>query len=292
LTFLEATVQTQIYIGELAADGVHLKKDPHPITHEEAIDYPTAWTSDSGTVLFTSDSNGSWGLYKQRVDKESRELLVGGRGYRTLPRLSADGKWILFAGTNVEAADITSATEKYLWRVSASGGAPEVVASSVWSFWPIRCAHSLCIWGQPSSDKKQFDFFEFDPLKGKGRQLATVSEKSPNFDISPDGSLIAWPTNDAIRFFRLKDGMTWDVKYKGSWSLQWFDWAADCKGVFAGAPGAAGGASLLHIDLQGNVQVLWKTTYFATWAAPSPDGRHLAILGGSQDQNVWMLEDF
>ena len=28
------------------------------------------------------------------------------------------------------------------------------------------------------------------------------------------------------------------------------------------------------------------------WGAPSPDGRHLAILGGTQDSNVWMLENF
>ena len=78
LTFLVSTIQTHIYIGELTADGVHLKTDPHPITHEDAIDYPTAWTSDSSAVLFTSDSNGSWGLYKQEVDKADRELLVGG----------------------------------------------------------------------------------------------------------------------------------------------------------------------------------------------------------------------
>jgi eukaryotic-like serine/threonine-protein kinase len=252
LTFLVSTIQTHIYIGELTPDGAHLKTDPHPITHEDALDYPTAWTSDSSAVLFTSDSNGSWGLYKQKVDKADRELLVGGRGYKALPRLSADEKWILFAGTNVEASDITSATEKYLWRVSASGGASEVAVSGIWSLWPIRCARVMCVWGEPSSDKKHFSFFEFDPLNGKGRQLATVAvaETYPNFDISPDGSLIAWPITDAIRFLAVKDGKTWDVRYKGSWTLFWFDWAADGKGMFAGAPGAAGGASLLHIDLQ------------------------------------------
>jgi hypothetical protein len=48
----------------------------------------------------------------------------------------------------------------------------------------------------------------------------------------------------------------------------------------------------MHIDLQGNVRPLWKTAYSDTWAMPSPDGRHLAIMGGTQDRNAWMLENF
>jgi len=54
-----------------------------------------------------------------------------------------------------------------------------------------------------------------------------------------------------------------------------------------------GGSTLLHVDLQGRAQVLWHQDYYPqTWGAPSPDGRHLAILGGTQDRNVWMLENF
>ena len=56
------------------------------------------------------------------------------------------------------------------------------------------------------------------------------------------------------------------------------DWAADGKGLFV-SNGIAQGAVLLHVDLDGNAQVLFKN-HGGMWAPglPSPDGRHLAIV--------------
>ena len=53
-----------------------------------------------------------------------------------------------------------------------------------------------------------FFFFEFDPIKGKGRQLASTSDRHPNFDISPDGALLAWPIAGAIRFLSLASAIS------------------------------------------------------------------------------------
>ena len=82
------------------------------------------------------------------------------------------------------------------------------------------------------------------------------------------------------------------MKYKGSWSIYGFDWAADGRGFFVGTSAFSGGSQLLRMDLEGNVYPLWKTAYPYTWGVASPDGRRLAILGGTQDQNVWMMENF
>jgi hypothetical protein len=91
----------------------------------------------------------------------------------------------------------------------------------------------------------------------------------------------------------LKNGKTWDLRYEGAWPLFSVDWAVDGKSLFGGGYAARGGvAELLRIDFQGNAQPLWKTAYPVTWAIPSPDGRRLAIEGGTQDRNVWMLENF
>ena len=72
------------------------------------------------------------------------------------------------------------------------------------------------------------------------------------------------------------------------------DWAVDGMSMFAGTYSVVGhSAELLNIDLHGNTQSLWRTTYPATWGRPSPDGRHLVIEGyGPQDRNAWMLENF
>jgi len=288
LVLVESTSQAQIYIGALSAGGTRLKTEPHRLTQGQASYWPTGWTSDSQAVLFFSDLNGSWDIYKQSLKKEDPELLVSGQAYKHDPRLSPDGKWVLYSAPETE--NITSQVQ--VLRIPSSGGAPQVVGSGKgWS--QFRCARAPagCVWGESSSDQKRFVFFEFDPLIGKGRELASTADRYPNFDVSPDGSLVAWPLTGSIRFLSLKNGKTWDVKYSGSWVLSTFDWAADGKGMFAGAQ-VERGSTLLHIDLQGNAHPLWKTPYPGTWAAPSPDGRFLAILGGTRDLNVWMLENF
>ncbi len=69
-------------------------------------------------------------------------------------------------------------------------------------------------------------------------------------------------------------------------------WAADGRGLFV-SNGPQGRAVLLHVDLQGNAQVLWK--YFGDdggSATASPDGRHLAMLDSATEANIWMMEDF
>jgi hypothetical protein len=45
--------------------------------------------------------------------------------------------------------------------------------------------------------------------------------------------------------------------------------------------------------MKGNARVLWSQSGSGQlWGIPSPDGKHLALLSGSFDSNVWMLENF
>ena len=294
LVFLEGTSQSQIYIAELANGGTRLKTEPRRLTHAEASNWLSGWTADSKSVLFNSDVNGSWGVYKQKLDQEDPELLASGPGFNIAPRISPDGNWVLYTGTDSESPDIGPRTEKHILRVPVSGGAPQVIGSSWSLFFPFRCSRKSCVWGEPSADGNQFLFFEFDPLKGKGRQLATTTDpypsRYPNFEVSPDGTLLAWMRPDTLRILSLKDGKTWDVRYKGDWSFSIFFWAADGKGIFLTTRWSRG-AILMHMDLQGNLLPLWKTVSY-NWGVPSPDGHRLAIAVGTPDRNAWMLENF
>jgi hypothetical protein len=52
-----------------------------------------------------------------------------------------------------------------------------------------------------------------------------------------------------------------------------------------------GGATVLHIDLNGNAQPDWHQPQLnRTWGVPSPDGRHLAMYGVSAEANAWMID--
>lgn len=54
----------QIYLGQLSANGAHMSP-PRRLTMDEADDWPTAWTTDSRTILFSSYRNSTWQILKQ-----------------------------------------------------------------------------------------------------------------------------------------------------------------------------------------------------------------------------------
>src|SRR6266699_1869299 len=79
------------------------------------------------------------------------------------------------------------------------------------------------------------------------------------------------------------------IAVKGWDAFQGVTWASDGKGLFVSSP-VPEGSALLHVDLKGNAHVLWEQKgsvalwngpwdvsmgiSFASWAVPSPDGRH------------------
>jgi len=291
---LEAGFESQVYVADLEAGGTRLKSEPRRVIDEESTDFATAWTADSQAILLASDLNGSWDIYKQRLGGKNRELLSTGPGFKMAPQLSPDGKWILYTAWS-EDASMPGGIQ--VLRIPESGGAPQLLHEGPGTPYP-SCSHALCVWGEPSADGKRFLFFEMDPINGKGRQLAVIDGPWRTFPqvfvISPDGTQIAWAVRDSIRLLSLKNGKTSDIPYKRQLPLFFLHWAVDGTSIFAGTYSVVGhSAELLRIDLQGNAQSLWRTTYPAIWGMPSPDGRHLVIEAyGPQDRNAWMLENF
>jgi hypothetical protein len=79
---------------------------------------------------------------------------------------------------------------------------------------------------------------------------------------------------------------------RGWKSLDSLAWTADGKALFV-SNHTQDGSVLLHVSLQGNSQVLWKQEGgVGTFGIPSPDGRHLAIMGWTLNSNIWMMENF
>ena len=116
-----------------------------------------------------------------------------------------------------------------------------------------------------------------------------------NWDLSPDGSQVAvlFPLERRIRLLPVAGGTSRDVFVCGWWPT-WNgpDWSPDGKGFYVSSLSPRG-TTLLYIDLKGHASAVWEQKgNYATWGVPSPDGRHLAILGYTVDSNVWMLGNF
>lgn len=77
LAITKQSTQTHVYVGELEAGGRRLMK-PRPLTLEESIDYPSTWMPDSKAVVFWSNRNDRWGIYKQGLDQTTAQTIVTG----------------------------------------------------------------------------------------------------------------------------------------------------------------------------------------------------------------------
>jgi hypothetical protein len=123
--------------------------------------------------------------------------------------------------------------------------------------------------------------------------------RSYSWDLSRDGSRLAFTQSvdreGRIRILSLA-GREARETYVKDWNyLRSLSWATDGKGLFVGRRPISG-STLLYVDLEGRSDVLWQQGELPgspwTWGVPSPDGRHLALVGYTADTNVWMLENF
>ena len=304
LVVTKAIPEADVYVGDLEANGRRLK-DVRRLTLNENNDYPGQWTPDSKAVLFVSDRNGTWGIFKQALDQAEAQPVVTGPDYKGHPLVGPDGSWILYFSS--ATSEVTATTPVRIMRVPTSGGAPQLVLEGRGINGPA-CAQSPatnCVFSEETPDATQLIFSGFDPAHGRGRELTRINLRRPNagyaWDLSRDGSRLAFAQYDfregRIEILPLAGGEAHEVYVKGRSGLYTLNWAADGKGLLVGVVNATvSGSTLLYVDLEGRAEVLWQQTgagLFGTQGVASPDGRHLALLGyGLADYNVWMLENF
>jgi len=297
VVFLRGNSQKQVFIGEFDKLTRRLST-PFRLTLDENGSLPTAWTPDSTSVLFVSNRNGTWKIFKQAIDQATAELVVEGRSRVFLPRLSPDGSEVLYEeGYRPEAPS----TPVSIMRKNLEGGAPQEILR-VPSLFAIQCARipsRLCLFSTQAESTSTF--FSFDPQRGKGAEVArmTGTNRGVNWSLSPDGSQLAIIKNgereDRIRYLSLQTGVAREVVVKDWPRLFSADWSADGAGLLIASETSHWGTQvLLFVDVKGRARVLWEGKKNAplNWVVPSPDGRHLALMLDVGENNVWMIENF
>jgi serine/threonine protein kinase/dipeptidyl aminopeptidase/acylaminoacyl peptidase len=306
LSFLEWAGQTSVYVADFEGDGMRIT-NPRRLTLSENRNDPSAWTADSNAVVFVSPREGHWGVFKQPLNTDSVTPIVTGQEEMVGARVSPDGVWVLYMVPPGERGALASAK---VMRTPVAGGPPQLVSTAKWSprlvmtsdfHGPLSCAKSpatLCALAEQSQDAKQLIFTAFDALRGRGRELARF-DIDPSGDyvwaLSPDGTCIAiLKSSEAqVSFLSVGRGDRREIRVKGWNSLDALAWTATGNGLLVSSR-MQGGSVLLHVDSQGgNPHVLWKQEGgMATFGVPSPDGRHLAMLGWTINGNIWMMENF
>jgi Tol biopolymer transport system component len=300
LAYVKQGWQPDVYVAKVEANGTRLST-PRRLTLDERQDLPWSWTPDSKQVLFGSDRDGSFHLFRQAPDQTTPELLVGGTEELMLPRLTPDGTQIVYLQYH-RAYDWSDVVR--MMRIPVAGGPPQFVLETrgLTNEQCARLPSTLCLYSV--SEEKRLVFMSFDPMNGKGQEVAHIDDDLPysfNWTLSPDGLTLAIAkankldilTQPVIRLLTLKDGKERSISLKDWSSINSLDWTADGKRLWVSASTNTGIHAMLNVDLQGRARPVWEQTkMYVGWAIPSPDGRYIALLQASGNSNVWMVENF
>jgi len=301
LAFFRKAVEPDVYMLDLEANGTRLGA-PRRLTLDERADYPYSWTPDSKAVIFTSDRNGTFAIFRQEINATTPEIAVGGSEATSVPRLSPDGKNLIYLITPSSAAATDAASR--LMRVSLSGGPPQMVLqlTGISNQQCARLPSTVCVLSrfEPGHER----FFYFDPEKGLGAEIAKAEIRSINaydfnWSLSPDGRMLAMAKREgvqdlpAIRILPIGEGEEKTIPVPGWDGVGSLDWAADSKSLWATGYANGGGKTLVNVSVTGKVRsMLSEKEMTLGWAIPSPDGKRLAIWKAHGDSNVWMLENY
>ena len=300
LAFLRGNDHASVFVGNLADKGDRLVNSRR-LTPDDNHNLLLAWTPDSREVVYSSQRASKWLVFRQALDRDSAPQLVTPAGDTNflVARLSPDGAWMLLEGRAISSHKIG------LYRVDLRGGVPQLLFNTEGfvQYWCTNSAANLCVFGRPSAGNNELVVAAFSPRGGPGRELVRIpveagSSADVGFDyswqLSPDGSQIGIVKGhgNQILLVPLGGGPTRTVTPKGHSDLIDLSWANDSQSMFVSTL-EPGGANLLHVEFNGNTHVVWRQSQATdTWGSPSPDGRHLAILGTSSEANVWLINNF
>ena len=284
--------QMDVYIAAFDEQARRLDT-PQRLTMSDRDDYPTAWTLDNKSVIFASARDGRQrDIYRQALDGSEPQLLVTGDGEKNFPRVTGDGRWMLFIQTPLlsQPSSLSHGPTRVM-RAPIEGGMAEEIYASPGIAWPQCSIAKGCIVYDERGDTAVISVL--DPIRGKGRELATVRTSSGAF-ISPDGTEFAYilgggrPSNQ-VRIVSLVGRPSRDITVSKASFLTNVDWLPDGSGWIS-VNITEPHNQLLYVLRDGRSDVLWAPDgSMASAGIPSRDGKHLAIETYATTGNVWMM---
>jgi Tol biopolymer transport system component/DNA-binding winged helix-turn-helix (wHTH) protein len=290
--FLRGNWLPSVYIGTLAADGIHLLASRR-LTLDENENIPFSWTPDSKAVLFNSDRNGTREIFKQAIDQPMAESLMTSTEHLSQPTVTPDGSEILYISTPKSASPETPSS---IFAIPIRGGTPRLVLKDV-GIWNVQCARlpsTICLYSIAKGNIRQT--FRFDVRSGKSTDPPQI-DPDCNWSLSPDGSergiIVFGPNQGKIQLRSTSTGKTRELVVKGWNGLVGIVWSTDGRSLLVSWHNFEGDTALLNVTLDGRASVLLNSSNPEIWhAIPSPDGRLLAIAEAGGPKNVWQIENF
>jgi Tol biopolymer transport system component/DNA-binding winged helix-turn-helix (wHTH) protein len=298
LLFLRRSADTDIYVADLPPGGDHLG-ERRRLHLEEQQGLPYAWTPDNQSVLFVSDRDGPFHLFRQALDQPTPDLLYGGDDSVNVTRLNYDLSAAMFLV--VPAAANPSGLVKMMELPLAGGGPRQILSDrNIHNFQCSRAPARVCLYSREAGDG--LELVKFDPATGKQTVFTEMRDAQwflYNWTLSPDGSVVALAkkhhidSNPQIRLVPIGRGTERFLTLSQPVGIHSIDFAADGRSIWVIAGSADGSQSLLNVELGGKVKtMLQETQKTIGWAIPSPNGKRIAFWESGDSSNAWILHGF
>ncbi len=261
----------------------------HPLGADSWPQWGPVWTPDGSSVIYASDRQQRWGIFRQDLRTNETVALVTGQGNYNDPVVSPDGKWLLF--TKSDSKD----SPKEIMRMPIEGGSATLVLSGEIN---LQCAvtANVCVMVEHGKDGQEL--FMFDPIEGRGGHITHTKELVAGYywSLSSDGKKIAMLSDSApdhIEVLDLQNGAKSGIPLK-DWHLQFAAWAPDNQHLYVS--GLVGdNLQIASVGLDGKEKPIFSVPAGLAWIfepVPSRDGRYLAFGLRRYEANVVMLENF
>ncbi len=280
-------------------DGGRRLEDIHRMISGGSESNAHAWSPDSRAVIFESNREQTFHIFRQWLDRPTPERLVGGNTNAIAAKFSPDGEWLFYE---------LRTDHLVLMRIPASGGPPQTVFDNpnLVNYYCTERAANFCVLG--TKEQNQLVFYRLDPdqapppggfRQGQLPELARTDYNPSDWGVSPDGTTVAMVRPDdregRIHMVPLTGVAAHDVIVKGWTSLFTLNWAQDGEGWFVSnrPTGTRDSPLFLFVDRNGTASILYRPEGGAPiWGIPSLDGRYLAFCANPGTRNAWLVENF
>jgi len=311
LIFLRNNIAPTVYLAQVDVKNKTLDQIER-LTLDESVSRPYEWTPDGAALLYISNRDGEFHIFRQRLGAASPELLVDNHDNPNIMRLNPDGTQILYmseasrAGrSGTSPAEHTAGFDREKVRIMTApitGGVGKLVleADGMNNFQCSRAPSTYCLFSKFTKDA--LTFVRFDSATGETKDFFAANDpgwQNYNWTLSPDGKTVALckdgrvSLDTEIRLVPTEGSAERKIRLNEWVSISAIDWASDGRSFWASATLRGETHALVNIDLRGEIKpVLEGSKPYIGWGIQSRDGRHLAVWQATGGSNVWMLEGF